>query len=162
MRRWLSVLPVLLVCLGCCVKPCVAPPPVTPHKFGDVSTGDGSQPTWVTNIPTLVGQASSTIVEFDTTRGDTILKQFPFLQRIMVTGQCDQTVTIVYQVKLTPDTTWVTAAGSNASTSYPASTTTETDFLVQGPESRIQAITTTAPTVCKLAIALFNARILGQ
>lgn len=117
---------------------------------------------WQTNLPAITGN-SQTITAFDTTAGGTQSGKYDFLQRIMVTGNCDQAVTVNYQIQIRPSTTWSLAAGTNASYAFAAGSVSEVDDLVQGQESRIQIVTgSTGPTTCPIAIALFFVRDLAQ
>lgn len=158
MRRFLRVLPLFAVFVGCAASH----PQPTPHRFGDVSS-NGTPPIWIT-IPTITGN-TATITLFDTTNGGKQIKQYPRLQRLLVAGSCtDQAITINYQFQVPGSSTWLLGAGSAASVSYPSGTTaTETDFLAQGSEARIQAVTGgTGPTACNIGLALFETRELGQ
>lgn len=118
------------------------------------------------SINTVTGN-NATITVFDSTMGGTVRGAYDFLQRIMVTANVDQTVTVNYDVQLGLSTTWVRAAGTNASMSFVGGTvttgTSEGDFLIQGNESRIQVVTGgTGPTATKPAIRLCFVRDLGQ
>jgi hypothetical protein len=123
-----------------------------PHRYGLDSSSP--QSVWFTGMPTLVGVANSTTTLFDTTRGGTVTGNYRYVERILVAGQCDQTITVTYQVQYPQSATWVSAAGSVASTTFTASTTNIMESVAMGQELRIQAVTTTAPTVCKLGIKL--------
>jgi hypothetical protein len=162
MKR-LALLIGLVTLASCAIPVRIVAPASAPHKFAAAGGPSGVEYRyWQTNLPAITGN-NATITLFDTTKGGTVLGAYAFLQRLMLTLQCDQAVTVTYQVQLSPSTTWMTAAGSNASTSFPASTVTEVDFLSQGQESRIQVVTgSTGPTTCADALALFFVRDLGQ
>lgn len=164
MKRLLFLLAFVGLTLQACAVPVrVVSQPAAPHRFAAAGGPSGVEYRyWQTNLPVITGN-NATITLFDTTAGGTQFGKYAFLQRLMLTLQCDQAVTVTYQVQLSPSTTWLQAAGSNASTSFPASTVTEVDFLSQGQESRIQVVTgSTGPTTCANALALFFVRDLGQ
>lgn len=142
----------------------VSPAPAAAHKF---ATSGGQQYSyWQTGLPAVTGN-NQTITLFDTTAGGTQRGVFPFLNRIMVIANFDQTVTVNYDIQLGSSTTWVRAAGANASYSFAGGSlttgTTLVDYLVQGQESRIQAVTGgTGPSASRAALELFFVRDLGQ
>jgi hypothetical protein len=141
--------------------------PAASHKFGASGGPGGSQYCyWQTNLPAVTGN-TATITLFDTTAGGTQRGIFDFMQRMMVVGNVDQTVTVNYDIQMGTSTTWVRAAGTNASYSFAGGTTTtgttEVDHLVQGNESRIQVVTgATGPTASRWALRLCFVRDLGQ
>lgn len=164
MKRLLFLLAFIALTQQSCAVPVrVVSQPVAPHKMAAAGGPSGVEYRyWQTNLPAITGN-NATINLFDTTAGGTQRGIYAFLQRLMVTLQCDQAVTVTYQVQLSPSTTWLQAAGSNASTSFPANTVTEVDFLSQGQESRVQVVTgSTGPTTCADAVGLFFVRDLGQ
>lgn len=165
MKRLLAFVPLLFV--GACAAHPIAVrevDPVTSSHIKAAAGGPGGVEYryWQTNLPAITGN-SQTITVFDTTAGGTQSGVYNFLQRIMVTGNCDQAVTVNYQIQIRPSTTWSLAAGTNASYAFAAGSVSEVDDLVQGQESRIQIVTgATGPTTCPIAIALFFVRDLAQ
>lgn len=137
------------------------------HKMSSISGGQ-QYCIWQAQaqIPAIAGN-SQTITLFDSTAGGTQRGVYDFLNRIMVTANVDQTITVNYDVQLGTNTTWYRAAGTNASYSMVGGTattgTSEIDYLVQGNESRIQAVTGgTGPTSRKPSIRLCFVRDVGQ
>jgi hypothetical protein len=165
MKRILTLLALTAALVGAGCRE-AAPPP---HAVM-ASTTPGGQGYCVwqsqSSIPALAGN-NQTITAFDSTMGGTARGAYDFLQRIMFTANVDHDVTVNYDIQLGTSTTWVRAAGTNASTTFTGGTTTtgtsEIDFLVQGNESRIQVVTGgTGPTSTKPAIRLCYVRDLAQ
>lgn len=166
MKRLLALVPLLF--LVACAEHPIAVREVNPatsgHSIKAAAGGPGGVQYryWQTNLPAVTGN-SATITMFDTTAGGTQSGKYDFLQRIMVTANCDQAITVNYQIQIRPNTTWSQAAGTNASFAVASGSVSEVDNLVQGQESRIQIVTGgTGPTVCPVAIALFFVRDLAQ
>lgn len=151
--------------VGACQQ---AAAPTSHGTFAATTPGGQGYCVWQpqSSIPAITGN-SATITLFDSTMAGTTRNAYDFLQRIMVTANVDQTITINYDIQLGASTTWVRAAGTNASYSMTGGTTTtgtsEIDYLVQGNESRLQAVTGgTGPTSTKPAIRLCFVRDLAQ
>jgi hypothetical protein len=135
-----------------------------PKKFGDVQTG-GQQCKWRTNLPTVAGVTTHNIVFTTTAAGDSIRNAVPGLQRVLVHFRGDQGVTVNYQTLAPlPATTWRTLNGGGSGDVVAANTDYATDFLVLGPDIRIDILTGgTAPTGGgELAIQVCNDRALGM
>jgi hypothetical protein len=167
MKRILTLLALAAALVGAGCRE-AAPPPHAVMASG--APGGQTYCVWQSqaSIPAVTGN-NATITLFDSTIGGTARGVYDFLQRIMVTANFDQTVTVNYDIQLGTSTQWVRAAGTNASSTFTGGTTTtgtnEIDFLVQGNESRVQMVTGgTGPGVAwnKPAIRLCYVRDLGQ
>lgn len=148
---------------------CSPPTAPVPHAFA-AQAGGAEYSYWQTNVPTVTGN-SATITLFDTTAGGTQLGVYKFLNRVTLACNFDQTVTVNYDTQLrsdvAPTATWYRAAGTNASYSFTGGTattgTTLVDYLVQGQELRLQAVTGgTGPSVSDCAFRLVFVRDIGQ
>lgn len=140
------------------------------HVFAAMGASGAEYSYWQTNVPVVTGN-SATITLFDTTAGGTQLGVYRFLNRVTLACNFDQTVTVNYDSQLrsdtTPAATWYRSAGTNASYSFTGGTTTTgttlVDYLVQGQEARLQAVTGgTGPSVSDCAMRLVFVRDLGQ
>lgn len=142
------------------------------HKFVGAAAQSGYlNMFWVPiNSAAIVAAGNNGVTTiFDTTSGGTVSNAFLSVYRMMLVGYCtDQDVTALYQVQLPGSSTWVTAAGTNASfvMNHSGATppiATEIDELVQGHESRIKITNgATGPASCNFGLALFYTRELGQ
>jgi hypothetical protein len=157
LRAWslmLAVSAALAVGSGCTEKPEPA------RRLGAVTS---SNIQWLTSIPTITGN-NATIKLFDTTGGsNSNRKGFTHVQRILGSLRCDQAITLLYQVLRTGSTTWRTMNGSGSGDAITASTDTAIDYLVLGPDSRLEAVTGgTGPSSCEVDVGLYTDRTPGM
>jgi hypothetical protein len=164
MKRLVLLLALVAASASACAIPVriVTPTPVG-HKMGAVGDASGVQYRYcLATVPAVTGNNASVLI-FDTTAAGTQSGVYKFLQRIMVSGQFNQAVTMNYQVKHVGSATWANAAGSTAGDAFLAATETEFDYLSQGVESRLSVATGGAgPTTQRVDVCLFFVRELGQ
>jgi hypothetical protein len=167
----MKTLVLLLALVASCATPGgldpISPDPIGPgpqRRYGDIQVG-GQQCKWATNLPTVAGATTDNIVFTTTAQGDSIRNTFPGLQRVLVHFRGDQGVTVKYQTLAPlPTTTWRTMNGAGSGDVVGANTDYATDFLVLGPDVRIDVLTGgAAPTGGgELAVELCNDRVTGQ
>lgn len=151
-------------------------------QFVGASLGDTDQVIkWVpaANLPTLT-VASSTVILLDTSGGDTVRQRWTTAHRFLVSMRCDQPTTLLYQIKRTASSTWRTmngyasgsgctsgcagggSPGSGLGDTVPANCDAACDYLVLGPDSRLQVVTTTAPSTCEVDVGYYPRREAGM
>lgn len=159
----------LLIAAALAVLACSPKSQPAGHAFAATASGV-EYSYWQTGLPVVTGN-TATITLFDTTMGGTQLGLYKFLNRVTLACNFDQTVTVNYDTQLrsdlSPAATWYRAAGTNASYAFTGGTTTTgttlVDYLVQGQEARLQAVTGgTGPSVSDCALRLVFVRDLGQ
>jgi hypothetical protein len=164
MKRIFLLVALLASCAypsGSCPDPAVAPV----KKFGASSTLTGNQGTWVTTgFPTITAPSTTYIVFSTTSQGDTVRGRYPGLERVALRARFDQATTILYQtLAAAPATTWRTLNGSGSGDSLAAGTDYAVDFLVLGPDVRLEVVTGgTPPTTQEISTRLSNDRALGM
>jgi hypothetical protein len=132
------------------------------HIFAMGTPGGAEYRYCLPTVPAVTGNNTSVLI-FDTTAGGTVSGVYKFLQRVMVSGQFNQAVTMNYQVQHVGSATWVNAAGSTLGDAFAANTETEVDYLSQGVESRLSVATGGAgPTTQRVDVCLFFVRNVGQ
>ena len=122
---------------------CVTPTGSSPGRVGSTVGG----PVFRAPLNPVTGN-NATVTVFDTT----VAPVFPLPERLAVTCRFDQAVTILYQVERLGSSTWRTVNGSGDAVT--ANTDFFIDYLVQGPNNRIQVVTgSTGPTVAEINVA---------
>ena len=139
-----------------CLVGCASPTPLNSRRVGaSITVGTV---VWVKSIPAITGN-NATIDLYDTTVSPTTI----FVNRIMYTGRCDQAITLNYQILRDGSSTWRTMNNNGSGDTVAANTDTAIDYLVLGPNSRLEAVTGgTGPSTCETSIALFGDRELGM
>jgi hypothetical protein len=119
----------------------------------------------MTHLPVVGGVSTHNIVFSTTSAGDTNRGMYPGLQRIVVHYRGDQATTVFQQTLAPlPSTTWRTLNGSGSGDSVTANTDYAKDFLVLGPDVRVDILTGGTPPTGggELAIEICNDRTLGM
>lgn len=188
--RGAAALVVLALAFTACASgpPLQPPPPLTEldannpsdwgarKRFG--ALGGNTTMQWLASDVAIPTSSSTTKILFDTTSGSVANRQqFRNINRVQWTGgHCSQDIQIVCEVLRTGSTTWRTCPSqqntdgtTNTTSTVAAGGTLVTasvgynvDFLVQGPDWRIKAVTATAPSGCESDLVLFPDRELGQ
>ena len=128
--------------LGACVA---NPPKPEPGRVGSSFGG----PVFRAPLNVVTGN-SATITVFDST----VVPVFPLPERLVVSCRFDQNVTVLYEVQRLGSVTWRTVNGGGAGDVVTANQDTLFDYLVQGPNSRLQVVTGgTGPTTSEINIA---------
>jgi hypothetical protein len=135
---------VLLLTLGCTAPPKPVPEAPTPGRVGSTIGG----PIFRAPLNPVTGN-NATIIVLDTTN----VPIFPKPERLVVSCRFDQQVTILYQVQRLGSVTWRTVNGNGTGDVVSANTDTFIDYLVLGPNNRIEVVTgSTGPTVAEINI----------
>jgi len=141
----------ILGVLGC--DPTAAPPPA--HKVGSSFGG----PVWRVPLNAIPSTASATTIVFDTT----VTPVVPPPERLAVSCRFDQAVTLLYQIQRLGSVTWRTMNGTGAGDAVPANTDAFYDYLVQGPNSRLEVVNGgTGPSTPELNVGPVYDRPLAQ
>ncbi len=136
--------------------------PAAAHRMAMGTPGGIDYRYCLPTVPAVTGNNTNVLI-FDTTSVGTVSGAYKFLQRVMVSGQFNQAVTMNYQVQHVGSATWANAAGSTSGDAFAANTETLVDYLSQGVESRLSVATGgTGPTTQRVDVCLFFVRVLGQ
>lgn len=146
---------VIVALLGGCVGSPLPPP--NHGRLGATATDVEWLP--ASSIPAITG-SNSTVVLFSMSGGRTVVTPgaATTVNRIGVSIRCDQPITLLSQVNRTSGggSTWRTMNNNGSGDTVLANTDTAIDYLVFGPNTRIEAVTgSTGPSACETDIGLF-------
>lgn len=148
------VLLVLALACGACATTDQGSQPSPAHRFGSVVSANQ----WRSPLNPVTGN-SQTILIWD---GTGMTSTQP-IERVTVSCFFDQTVTILFQVRQIGSATWRTMNGNGSGEPCTANVGTAYDYLLLGPDNRIQAVTGgTGPSVSEVSIGLIFSRALAM
>jgi hypothetical protein len=150
----LPIFALLTLLVGGCASVPTAPPD---HRVGATATDVEWLPG--SSIPAITGN-NATIVLFSMTGGRAVTTPglTTTVNRVGVSVRCDQPITLLSQVNRASGggTNWRTMNNNGSGDAVLANVDTVIDYLVFGPNTRIEAVTgSTGPSACETDIGLF-------
>jgi|SRR5450631_2570686 len=150
----LPIFALLTLLVGGCASVPTTPPD---HRVVGATATDVE---WLpgSSLPAITGN-NATIVLFSMANGRAVVTPgiTTTVNRIGVSIRCDQAVTLLAQInRSSGGGTWRTMNNNGAGDTVLANTDTVIDYLVFGPNTRIEAVTgSTGPSACETDIGLF-------